>query len=86
MLHSFPVDWEGRDAAGHQRRANGTLADAIELVLKRYGICGHGHARWALLVYPDESETQEVNLISNGKPARIEHVLLAARELMLNKT
>ena len=62
---------------------NQALADAIELVLSRYGICGHGHARWALLVYPDESEPQEVNLISNGKSAQIEHVLLAARELML---
>ena len=52
-------------------------------MLKRYGICSHGHARWALLVYPDECEPQEVNLISNGKSAQIEHVLLAARELML---
>ena len=52
-------------------------------MLKRYGICGHGHAHWALLMYPDECEPQEVNLISNGKSTQIEHVLLAARELML---
>ena len=64
--------------------ASRAFADAIELVLEQYGLNGHQRISWALLVYPDEREPQDINVITPGKPAQVGHALLAARQQMLD--
>jgi hypothetical protein len=63
--------------------ASRAFADAIELVIKHYGLGVHQRAAWALLIYPDEHEPHDINVITTGKPSQVAHALLAAREQML---
>jgi hypothetical protein len=62
--------------------ASRAFADAIETVLKQYGL-GVQRAAWALLIYPDERETHDISVITMGSSAQVAHALLAAREQML---
>ena len=63
--------------------ASRAFAAAIETVPKEYGLGVHQRAAWALLIYPDESEPQDVSVITTGKQSQVEHALFAARRQML---
>ena len=63
--------------------ASRAFAAAIETVLKEYSLGVHQRAAWALLIYLDESEPQDVSVITTGKQSQVEHALLAARQQML---